>query len=849
MEEEERKKKRTRRRRGKWAKVDPTQWPFDMKVAHFTDLAQGQRLKHAVEEAWLEEARRRRRNAAAGHGSQRRSTRCSSSTSTSSSDSTAAVPTSTTSTSALGSSASSESDAVSAAAEPIVQTTQANVEGDEGEVEAEVLEEEEVQVGSEYVGEVLRRSNEMKKERRKRRNAKMRREREKELSKKNERKKSEQKRNDDGSQNTKKNGDGGARKSTAAKWEETKGRVRREISKLWTTKHVKRGLVRFERHLADREVLGKECLDWKRRQCCSSAVSGAEAEGLLLPFFSHTATALGDSTTLVVVGGKDATGRGTAAVRLLDTATMEWSLPRATGPAPACLFGHAACRVGRTLYLVGGYDQNGLSSNIYRLDLESDSEVRWSICRFDAAAGEEIEGKAPFVRVGHALARYGNDLLLFGGHNGKQWSNDLYAFDIERMTWSTRPTQGVPPSPRGFHTATIVGSSLVVFGGTSLKHTFSDTHVLDLEARVWSAVIPQPGFCPPARHSHASARAGAAVFIVGGRAASGVVHDCWSFDVDTKRWTRMKENNEGVLGLSSHTLTRLGSMLVVVGGKGAATLSGDVWMASTVRLPLKAHLIDYEELELAEEVGRGSFAKVLRATLRGVPCAVKKLRKEARRDDENELKHFKQEVRLLNKLDHVNVVKMIGVCTKPRCIVTEFMAGGSLFDHLRQQQGGLLGDEPRLTSIALDIARGGRYLHQQKVIHRDIKSHNILLDEHGNAKIADLGVSRITTETATMTCVGSAQWTAPEILRHQPYDQAVDVYSYGIVLWELLSGRQPYAHLSRLEAAVAVASTQLRPEIPDHWPARWVQLMQSCWHESPQVRPTFAQVVDRIESF
>jgi serine/threonine-protein kinase TNNI3K len=123
------------------------------------------------------------------------------------------------------------------------------------------------------------------------------------------------------------------------------------------------------------------------------------------------------------------------------------------------------------------------------------------------------------------------------------------------------------------------------------------------------------------------------------------------------------------------------------------------------------------------------------------------------------------------------------------------------------------------------------------------------LDEHGNAKIADLGVSRITTETATMTCVGSAQWTAPEILRHQPYDQAVDVYSYGIVLWELLSGRQPYAHLSRLEAAVAVASTQLRPEIPDHWPARWVQLMQSCWHESPQVRPTFAQVVDRIESF
>jgi hypothetical protein len=288
MEEEERKKKRTRRRRGKWAKVDPTQWPFDMKVAHFTDLAQGQRLKHAVEEAWLEEARRRRRNAAAGHGSQRRSTRCSSSTSTSSSDSTAAVPTSTTSTSALGS--SSESDAVSEAAEPIVHTTQANVEGDEGEVEAEAQEEEEVQVGSEYVGEVLRRSNEMKKERRKRRNAKMRREREKELSKKNERKKSEQKKNDDGSQNTKKNGDGGARKSTAAKWEETKGRVRREISKLWTTKHVKRGLVRFERHLADREVLGKGNATCHRVWCVRVRVCGALLTSFLAGFAQSVST-------------------------------------------------------------------------------------------------------------------------------------------------------------------------------------------------------------------------------------------------------------------------------------------------------------------------------------------------------------------------------------------------------------------------------------------------------------------------------------------------------------------------------------------------------------------------------
>jgi hypothetical protein len=146
-----------------------------------------------------------------------------------------------------------------------------------------------------------------------------------------------------------------------------------------------------------------------------------------------------------------------------------------------------------------------------------------------------------------------------------------------------------------------------------------------------------------------------AVFIAGGRGRDkGVVRDCWSFDVDAQKWTRMKETNgsseEGPLGLSSHTLTRVGStLLVVVGGKGAAALSGDVWAASTTRLPLKVAglILDYDELELAEEVGRGSFAKVVRASLRGTECAVKKLRKAARRDEENELKHFKQEVGLL----------------------------------------------------------------------------------------------------------------------------------------------------------------------------------------------------------
>lgn len=226
---------------------------------------------------------------------------------------------------------------------------------------------------------------------------------------------------------------------------------------------------------------------------------------------------------------------------------------------------------------------------------------------------------------------------------------------------------------------------MVVYGGTNVQKTFGDAYVLDLESLTWTCVTyNQPtSMIPSARHSHAAARVGEvwthmfmhaasrtrpqfplaqSVYIFGGRSKNKVTHDCWSFEVDAQRWTRMKEKNDSnsaeVLGLSSHTLTSLGmNRLVIVGGKRATSISGDVWVASTIRLPLSSDrrttkVIDFAQLEIGEEVGRGSFAKVLRASLRDskdniITCAVKKLRKCARKDDDNELLHFKQEISLL----------------------------------------------------------------------------------------------------------------------------------------------------------------------------------------------------------
>jgi len=138
------------------------------------------------------------------------------------------------------------------------------------------------------------------------------------------------------------------------------------------------------------------------------------------------------------------------------------------------------------------------------------------------------------------------------------------------------------------------------------------------------------------------------------------------------------------------------------------------------------------------------------------------------------------------------------------------------------------------------------YLHSQNIIHRDLKSSNLLLDKHLNVKVADLGIAREASLTQTMTTIGTVAWTAPEILRHDPYNQQADVYSYGVVLWECITGKVPYDGIPPMNAGIMVAAHQLRPEIPADCDADWKHLMTWCWQEDPSKRPTFEVIISYL---
>ncbi|KAJ0085298.1 hypothetical protein Patl1_09466 [Pistacia atlantica] len=256
--------------------------------------------------------------------------------------------------------------------------------------------------------------------------------------------------------------------------------------------------------------------------------------------------------------------------------------------------------------------------------------------------------------------------------------------------------------------------------------------------------------------------------------------------------------------------------------------------------------IDASLLKYEYKIASGSYGDLYKGTFYSQDVAIKVLTVEHL--NENMQKEFAQEVYIMRKVRHKNVVQFIGACSRPPklCIVTEFMSGGSMYDFLQKQKGGF--KLPSLLRIAIDISMGMNYLHQNNIIHRDLKAANLLMDENGVVKIADFGVARVQVQSGVMTAeTGTYRWMAPEVIEHKPYDHKADVFSFGVVLWELLTGKLPYEDLTPLQAAVGVVQKGLRPQIPRHTHPKFIELLERCWQQDPSLRPEFPEIVEFLQ--
>ncbi|KAK9060622.1 hypothetical protein SSX86_021328 [Deinandra increscens subsp. villosa] len=294
-------------------------------------------------------------------------------------------------------------------------------------------------------------------------------------------------------------------------------------------------------------------------------------------------------------------------------------------------------------------------------------------------------------------------------------------------------------------------------------------------------------------------------------------------------------------------------------GRGSQVLSDDALARALLdpRFPTEGlenfdeWTIDLRKLSMGPAFAQGAFGKLYRGTYNGEDVAIKLLEKPENDMDRAQLmeQQFQQEVMMLARLKHPNIVRFIGACRKPMvwCIVTEYAKGGSVRQFLTKRQNRSV---PLKLAVkqALDVARGMEYVHAFGLIHRDLKSDNLLISADKSIKIADFGVARIEVQTEGMTPeTGTYRWMAPEMIQHRPYTQKVDVYSFGIVLWELITGMLPFQNMTAVQAAFAVVNKGVRPTIPPDCLPVLCEIMVRCWDANPDVRPPFTEVVRMLE--
>nr|BAU59088.1 protein kinase-like [Oryza sativa Indica Group]BBD82437.1 protein kinase-like [Oryza sativa Indica Group] len=251
----------------------------------------------------------------------------------------------------------------------------------------------------------------------------------------------------------------------------------------------------------------------------------------------------------------------------------------------------------------------------------------------------------------------------------------------------------------------------------------------------------------------------------------------------------------------------------------------------------------WEDLAIGEQVGQGSCGTVYHALWYGSDVAVKVFSKYEYSEDM--ILTFRQEVALMKKLRHPNVILFMGAVASLQrlCIVTEFLPRGSLFRLLQKNAGKL--DPRRRVHMAIDIARGMNYLHNSSppIVHRDLKSSNLLVDKNWTVKVADFGLSRLKLETflTTKTGKGTPQWMAPEVLRNEPSNE-----NYGVILWEIATQKIPWDNLNTMQVVGAVGFMDHRLDIPSDVDPHWASMIESCWDSDPQRRPSFQELLDQL---
>jgi len=282
--------------------------------------------------------------------------------------------------------------------------------------------------------------------------------------------------------------------------------------------------------------------------------------------------------------------------------------------------------------------------------------------------------------------------------------------------------------------------------------------------------------------------------------------------------------------------------------------------------PKTLQVIQEDEMQLVKELGNGSMKRVLLASWRNMQVAVAMLYKRSiprniMNEDQNELRLLLREISMLCTLSHPNVVRLYGVTAGHPGFVMEFVKLGSL-KKMRMRYPEQF-TKPFIRDVLIGVINALVYLHSKNIVHFDIKADNVLMEVCGAkplVKLADLGLSKVIDRELQSThqsgaARGTLPWIAPELFSHSPgsisklmHIEKVDVYSFAILMWEVMTGDTPYVGLNEPVIINDVVKGRLRPDVGQHCDSELIPLMQKCWAGDPIDRPSAEEIRDELHN-
>jgi len=268
---------------------------------------------------------------------------------------------------------------------------------------------------------------------------------------------------------------------------------------------------------------------------------------------------------------------------------------------------------------------------------------------------------------------------------------------------------------------------------------------------------------------------------------------------------------------------------------------------SPIPIHYQSWKVDISDFTEEKEIGGGVSAVVYYGIDKrnGEKVAIKKFK--FKKLNGSRLQTFQREVAVLATARHPTLLRLVGATdVMPFAIITEWMPNNSLYHdiHIHHRL-----DQTLKTIAAFDIARGMQFLHSHQIVHRDLKSLNVLLDSDFHIRICDFGFSRHASEDSFMTQnIGTPHWMAPELLGSKTsYTSKIDVYAYGIVLWEIATGSIPYNGMDAQHITSQVLHDDIRPALPTEINPVMRDLITQCWDRNPDVRPSFDEIIKRFQ--